>query len=472
MPWRRIKAQPLARQLLWLLLPALALLSLAGLRATALDVHRAADAAYDRSLLGALKSIDSSVSTESGGLSVELPYRVFEFFELTASGPVHYRVATGDGLVELGSADLPEPPRALADGVPQFYDGSYFGEPVRVVAFARALEQPAAGSASRRLVIQVAESTRSRDEFRQRFVRRAALSSAVFLALALALCIGAVVLVLRPVARISREVLSRAAGDAAPIPTQDVPRDLRPVVDAINHHMRQAHERETQQRMFLDDASHQLRTHLTTLRMQAAYAARQEDPGQVREALDALSAELQRATRSTNQLLSLARSESANLLPEWFSLREVLDEVARQFLPAARERQLDLGLDLAAEAGPLRAWGDPALLREALVNLVANAIAYVPAGAITLSAAQDALGWLVAVEDTGPGLPPTLAEAGGTRFARDATRADAGAGLGLAIAAAIATRHHGTLRLETPESGAGLRAALWWPRPAGREETA
>lgn len=472
MPWRRLKQQPLARQLLWLLLPALALLSLAGLRTTALDVHRAADAAYDRSLLGALKSIDSSVSTESGGLSVELPYRVFEFFELSASGPVHYRVATGDGLVELGSADLPAPPKPLADSVPQFYDGSYFGEPVRLVAFARELEQPAAGSPSRRLVIQVAESTRSRDEFRQVFVRRAALSSAVFLTLALVLCIGAVVFVLRPVGRISREVLSRAAGDATPIAVQSVPRDLRPVVDAINHHMQRAHERETQQRMFLDDASHQLRTHLTTLRMQAAYAERQEDPAQVREALAALSVELQRATRSTNQLLSLARSESANLLPEWLDLGEMLEEVARKFLPSARDKHLDLGLDLPPGPTPVRAWGDPALLREALVNLVANAIAYVPAGAITLSAAQDALGWHMVVEDTGPGLPPTLRAQGGTRFARDAAGgAGAGAGLGLAIAAAIAVRHGGALRLEAPERGTGLRAALWWPRPDGREES-
>lgn len=472
MPWRRLKQLPLARQLLWLLLPAMALLAIASLRTTALDVHRAANAAYDRSLLGALKSIDSSVSTESGGLAVELPYRVFEFFELTASGPVHYRVATGDGLVELGSADLPEPPRPLAEGVPQFYDGEYFGEPVRVVAYARELEQPAAGSPSRRLVIQVAESTRSREEFRRVFIQRALVSSTVFLVLALCLCVGAVVFVLRPVGRISREVLSRSPGDTHPISTDGVAPDLRPMVDAVNHHMLQTQERGAQQRMFLDDASHQLRTHLTTLRMQIAYAARHEDPALVKEALEALSSELHRATRSTNQLLSLARSESADLQPEWVDLGGLLEDVARQFLPSARDKGIDLGIELPADGNAFKAWGDPALLHEALANLVANAIAYVPAGTVTLSAGGDRLGWNLIVEDTGPGLPPTMVEQAGKRFARNAgSRRPVGTGLGLAITSAIAARHSGVLRLEPRERGTGLRAALWWPRQPVREET-
>ena len=162
MRWKRLSQLSLSRQLLLLLLPALLLLSLAELRWTALDVHRAADLAYDRSLLGALKAIDASVSTESGGLAVELPYRVFEFFELTASGAVHYRVATADGLVELGSADLPAPPAPLRAGVPMFYDGTYFGAPVRLVAYMRDLERPTAQSPAKQLTIQVAESTQAR----------------------------------------------------------------------------------------------------------------------------------------------------------------------------------------------------------------------------------------------------------------------------------------------------------------------
>jgi two-component system sensor histidine kinase TctE len=467
MRWKRLSQLALSQQLLLLLLPALLLLTLIEMRWTALDVHRAADAAYDRSLLGALKAIDANVSTESGGLAVELPYRMFEFFELTASGAVHYRVATADGLVELGSADLPAPPLRMSPGVPQFYDGVYFGDPVRLVAYTRELERVTEGSPSRQLVIQVAESTRSREEFREVFLRRAALTSAAFLVLAVSACVGAVLFVLRPIGRISRDVMSRPPGELQPIPVEDAPADVRPLVDAINQHLQRTQERTTQQRMFLDDASHQLRTHQTTLRMQVDFAIRQDDATKIKQALDALTVELQRATRSTNQFLSLARSEAVALQPEWFDVRPLLEDVARQFLRAANER----GLDLGVECEPLDACGDPALLREALVNLVANAIAYTPAGSVTLAAAGDSMGWSLIVEDTGPGLPATLAASTESRFAPATGPKAGGSGLGLSIARTIATRHHGVLRLEAGERGRGLRAALWWPRPPVSRDT-
>ena len=126
----------------------------------------AANAAYDRSLLGAIKAMDANISTESGGLGVELPYRMLEFFELTASGHVYYRVATEGGLVEIGNADLPPPARPLVTGRPQFSDAVYFGEPVRVGSYARVLDRPLAGhSAPQRVVIQVAETLESRQAF-------------------------------------------------------------------------------------------------------------------------------------------------------------------------------------------------------------------------------------------------------------------------------------------------------------------
>ena len=86
----------LRQRLALLLLPALLGVTAMGLRLTHADALSAADAAYDRSLAGALRSIDANISTASGGVSVELPYTMFEFFELTASGQVHFRVATSD----------------------------------------------------------------------------------------------------------------------------------------------------------------------------------------------------------------------------------------------------------------------------------------------------------------------------------------------------------------------------------------
>jgi two-component system sensor histidine kinase TctE len=461
MRWKRRSRLTLAQALLWLLLPALLLLAALELHVTAGDLRRAADHAYDRSLLGALKAIDANVSTESGGLAVELPYRMFEFFELTASGPVHYRVATADGLVELGSPDLPGPPAPLRPGVPQFYDGTYFGAPVRLVASTRELEKPAEGSRSTQLLIQVAESTQARDKFRHVFLQRAVVSNLGFLLVSLAFLVAAVVIVLRPLGQLSRELRARHADDLHPLATTQLPADVRPLVEAMNQHMQRVQDLTGQQRAFLDDASHQLRTHLTTLRMQVDFALREQDTAQVRAAVQALADELQRAVRSTNQLLSLARSETVELQRARFDARDLVESVARQFLPGARAKGLDLGL----EADSLPALGDEALLREAVSNLVANAVAHVPAGSITLRTAGDGLGWSIAVEDTGPGLPADLQSAAGTRFLRARSVQAGGSGLGLAIARAIAARHGGVLRLETPASGRGLLATLWWPRP-------
>ncbi|WP_374664471.1 sensor histidine kinase N-terminal domain-containing protein [Ramlibacter sp.] len=463
MRWPRLRRLSLARALGLLLVPALLLLAGIEHLLTTQDVHRAANAAYDRSLLGALKAVDASISAESGGLSVELPYRLFEFFELTASGPVHFRVATADGLVELGSADLPRPAQPLQLQVPQIYDGSYFGEPVRVAAYLRELETRSPEAPRRQVVIQVAESYQSRQEFTRVFVRRAAIGNLLFLVLTLATAAAVIAYVLRPLGTLSAELSGRAAAQLQPIATDAVPGDVRPLVEAVNQHMLRVEQLTQHQRQFLDDASHQLRTHLTTLRMQADYAAAEEDAGRVRAAVEALRIELQRAARSTNQLLSLARSDSAALAAERFDALALLQECARSFVASARAR----GIDLGVEGGPCVAHGDRGLLHEALVNLLANAIAYVPeGGTVTLSCAGDAMGTSMTVLDDGPGVSDQVAAAAGTRFVRGA-----GSGLGLAIARSVAARHGGVLRLERPDTGTGLRATIWWPDHRPPEET-
>ncbi|WP_235509983.1 sensor histidine kinase [Variovorax sp. Root473] len=462
----RLRRTSLRQRLALLLFPALLLVTGIELWMTRHDALAAANAAYDRSLLGALKSIDANISTASGGLSVELPYTMFEFFELTASGQVFFRVATSDGLVELGSADLPAPPVEPAMGVPAFYDATYFGEAVRLAAYRRDLDHAPTGSTGRSVLIQVGESTRSRQEFTSRFVRSAALRDGLILAMLLCGTALALAAALRPLSRLAREVQARTPDDLTRIPETDLPAEVRPLVAAVNQQMARTQALVAQQRQFLDDASHQLRTHLTTLQMQADYARRQDDPAQVRAALDALGAEIGRATRSAQQLLALGRSDTVTVEPADFDTAELLREVAVDLLPLARAKRIDLGIH--APSPELHAVGDRGLLREALSNLVANAIAYTPAaGTITLFAAGDAAGWSLNVEDDGPGLSDEERATLGQRFRRGTRAGQGGFGLGLAIVRAIAQRHRGDLRLEARGAGAGLHAIIWWPRPAG-----
>jgi two-component system sensor histidine kinase TctE len=260
-------------------------------------------------------------------------------------------------------------------------------------------------------------------------------------------------------------VQARSPDDLTRIAETDLPAEVRPLVDAVNQQMSRTQDLVTQQRQFLDDASHQLRTHLTTLQMQADYAKREEDPAQVRAALDALGTEIGRATRSAQQLLALGRSDTVAVEPAEFDLAALLREVAVDLLPLARAKRIDLGIH--APAPEFHAIADRGLLREALANLVANAITYTPAeGTITLFAAGDAAGWSLNVEDDGPGLSDEERAALGQRFRRGGRAGKGGFGLGLAIARSIAQRHRGELRLEAREAGTGLHAIIWWPRPA------
>src|SRR5436305_9906537 len=91
----------LKHKLLSFLLPPLMLLLCGELWLSYDALLAAANSAYDRSLAGAIKAIDAGISTADGGLSMELPYNLLNFFQLTSSGRVFYRISTADGLVSL-----------------------------------------------------------------------------------------------------------------------------------------------------------------------------------------------------------------------------------------------------------------------------------------------------------------------------------------------------------------------------------
>ena len=465
--WKKLRQAPLRHSLFFLLLPVLFTITCIELWMTDRDALDAANSAYDRSLLGAVKSIAGNISTASGGLSVELPYRLFEFFELTASGQVYFRVSSSDGLVELGSADLPPSPAALKVGVPVFYDAAYFGESVRLVALLAALDAASAGNPQSQVLIQVAESTQSRQEFTRRFVQRSALRDGAIFALTLFTVLIVVTTALAPLAKLATQVRARRADDLTPISEEALPADVLPLVSAVNQQIDRTQALSARQRQFVDDASHQLRTHLTTLHVQADHAIGEAESLAVRQTLEALKTEISRATRSTNQLLALARSDAVALAWQPFDLALLAREVVLTHLPQARRKQMDLGLGQAPPGvHGTTALGDSDLLREALVNLVSNAISYGETGGeITVMYASDAEAWSLGVTDNGPGIGEEDRRLLGARFQRGNHPPSTGSGLGLAIARSIAEKHGGGLRLETrSDGGPGLHARLWWPR--------
>ncbi|MBP6337840.1 MAG: sensor histidine kinase N-terminal domain-containing protein [Vitreoscilla sp.] len=465
----------LRRTLLAVLLPGLLMVMALELTVSWRNALAAANAAFDRSLLGAIKAMDANISTASGGLAVELPYRMLEFFELTANGQVFYRMASADGLVDIGNAELPNAPLPLVDGQPQFHDADYFGIPVRVGTYARLLERPLSqGSHASRVIIQVAETLESRQEFTRRLVLESVARDALLLVSALALVVLAVHTGLRPLQRLRADVAQRHNDDLTPIDPEQVPKDVRPLVDAINLHMQRTRQVLQQQRAFIDDASHQLRTPLTTLATQTSYALREADPTQREAALHAIKTQVDDAIRQTNQMLALARADATELQVEPLDLHALAERVTRRLWPLARQQGIDLGLEPLDDT-LTQPQGHAALLEEALANLLHNALQHTPAGGqVTVQAGVVAGAFggkaVLRVADTGPGIAATDRARVGERFLRVADPAAAqarhGTGLGLAIAHAIAQRHGGSLQLAEAHPGQaapGLRVGVEWP---------
>ncbi len=465
MHWKRFKPRSLRAQLLALMMPAVLLVAGVELALTRYAALDAANAAYDRSLLGAMRSLNANISFASGGMSIELPYRLFEFFEMTASGPVYFRVATADGLVEIGNTDLPMPPGPLYENEPRFYDATHYGETLRLGALLRRIDDPRAHNTGALMVLQVAENTRSREAFTTSFVTRTALRDALLLALVMM----ALVLIARwataRMSRLAREVAARRPADVAPIDTDGLPTEVSMLVQAINTQMARARTLMAQQRTFFDDASHQLRTPLATLRAQLDYALLTRDPDKLKDTLHALVRQVDYATRNTNQLLALARSDTAQLHSAPFDMGELLREVAMALLPLARSRDIDLGVEADL---PVTMEGDAGLLREAMSNLADNAIRHAPPGSeVTLSGTRRGDECALWVVDDGPGLPPDVLARAGERFVPGPKQDSVG--LGLAIVRAIAERHHGELTI-AHRSPKGVRIGLAWPVTAPAQD--
>ncbi len=139
------------------------------------------------------------------------------------------------------------------------------------------------------------------------------------------------------------------------------------------------------------------------------------------------------------------------------------EQVALDYLPLARGKQQDFGWEPTPGLKlPVRA--DAALLREALANLVHNAIQYSPKGSrITLSARRIDQTACLMVEDNGPGIPASEREKVFARFYRRVGNTEPGSGLGLAISREMAARFGGTVELTEGSQGQGVRALLKLP---------
>jgi len=312
-------------------------------------------------------------------------------------------------------------------------------------------------------VIQIAQPARVREGL----ARAAAARVVVPLILLLPIMIGAVAWIvnrgLLPLRFVTTEVQRRDMSSLTPLGTDNLPREIKPLVGELNRLLERLQRAFSAQRAFISDAAHELRSPLTALRLQLQLLDRAPDEAARVEARGRLGAAIERAIHLVEQLLALARSEpqEAALGSEPVDLSAAAADGVRDTHDLALARNIDLGLEAAAQVEIL---GDREALRTLVRNLVDNAVRYTPPeGSVQVRTRADRNEALLEIVDTGPGIPPEDRERVFDRFYRRAAAQESGTGLGLAIVKAIADRHGAKVVLgEAP--GGGLRVAVSFPR--------
>ncbi|SFP46387.1 sensor histidine kinase [Variovorax sp. 770b2] len=462
--------------------------------------------AYDQSLLEPVQALANGIVVASdGSVRVQEAFSVQAMFESTHLRYKYLhvgvqRIAKGEPLdasapqdTLMGVPALPLPPGQPADGTPVFYDAVHEQHPVRVAALRQTVYDNKHPGDAWSVLIQAAEGTGPRLQAQTESLKQELLrDTRMILVMAFLVWLG-VAWTLRPLERLRRSLRERPRDDLEPLDASGVPQEVVPLVDAVNHHIADHRRMVAEQSQFLADASHQLRTPLSILSIQAGYAVRETDPARMRESLHAIVAQLARTRRLSEQLLALAHATTedpvAGAEPAVVDLSDIARAVVLQYLPLAREHDQDLGWvdargepeaqderdgddDNVAPVLPVKANG--AELHEVLANLVHNAIKYTPRGGnITVTVRREASHALAEVCDSGPGIAPERRDSVFERFHRDASASAAtqGAGLGLAIARGYARRNGGEIELDNadmPErmNGGGLRAILKLPLAA------
>jgi two-component system OmpR family sensor kinase len=211
------------------------------------------------------------------------------------------------------------------------------------------------------------------------------------------------------------------------------------------------------ERQFISDASHELKTPLTSINANAQLLARWGDRDDTirRESIDTIIDESATLADMVSGMLTLAKADAGEDIPkEPLSLAAIAREAVSGTSARAGEKGLTISLEAAPESPIVE--GNPGLLRQMLTNLIDNAIKFTEHGGVTVRVRADGDDAVLEVQDTGPGIDPEELPLVFDRFYRadkSRTRSVPGTGLGLAIVRSIARVHGGSVEAERPPEG-------------------
>jgi len=269
--------------------------------------------------------------------------------------------------------------------------------------------------------------------------------------------------VMAPLHRTARAIAAKTPEDLARVDALGQPRELLPIITALNEVLGRLDTALQAERRFTADAAHELRTPLAGLHMHVQLLQRQH-PG-LAAPFQKLRGDTGRLTALVDSLLTLARLDPlarAQLAREEVALRPLFEALGLEFAEEAARRGVSLALHCGLET--LRA--DPQMLGIVLRNLIGNALRYCPAGSrVEVAAIRHAGRERIAVLDDGPGVDEASRRRLTERFFRVLGTEEGGSGLGLSIVRRIAELHGVELAFGAGLDGRGLGVTLDWPAP-------
>jgi two-component system sensor histidine kinase TctE len=452
----------LHRRLLLRLGPSMLLLFALGGIGAYLLARRYSDQVYDSWLYDSAQSLKMVVRRDAGGVMVDLPAPSQQMFLWNENDITYFSVISASRGLVAGTATLPAPPpNATSHADALLYNAAIAARPVRVVT----LLLPATPTAEA-VQLSVAETTYKRGVLARRILLNLLGLQGILLMAASVVIWRGVGRSLQPLHDIALQLDRHDDRSLQPVPDSRVPVEVQPLTQALNSLLSRLERSLTAQRRFIADAAHQLRTPLAGLQLTIEQAQHEADPATLRKLLATLRISTERAIRLANQMLALSRAEPEAIALQTLGsveLRSLVREVGAEWVPAALKKNIDLGFN--EDSAQVEIIGSGTLLREALNNLIDNAIKYHQGdGTITLSVI-DAPQPAITVDDDGRGIPEQEREHVLKRFYRVEQRPDAGAGLGLAIVKQIAEAHRAELDILTGTSGKGTLMRMRFPRP-------
>ena len=463
-------AESLRRRFLRLLLaPLLVLFAIGGGACYAFALYYA-NSVYDGWLFDSAKSLALVVERTDQGVILDLPQSAVRLFVWDVADTTYYQVSGSRSGFIAGRSDFPALPGKANDEVE--YQGAHLfnalidGSVVRVAT----LELPA-DRYGETVTVQVAETQNKRKTLAREILASVLLPQIVLISAAALMLWFGIRGGLAPLGILAERLQAQDHRRPQPIAVDDVPLEVQPLALALNDLLTRLDSALAAQRRFVADAAHQLRTPLTSLKLNMEQAlldaARDGHDGANRSGVPLLqecARAVERVTRLSNQLLLLARAEPDAIATTPFErvdLAALAREVGAEWVPRALRANIDISLAVPGQAVTIS--GNSLLLSEALNNLIDNAIKYHPGGGhISIEVvAQPRPG--IRVIDDGAGIPAPLREQVLKRFYRVDRGGGDGSGLGLAIVQEIVRSHGGTLSLGEGADGHGLSANIELP---------